>query len=133
MRVCTTVYTCYLITVVRRSVRLGEDACRILRVLDVSLASGARLESLFSGAGFRGSGRQFKPGKPDLFGFWFIPVLVKRWYFAGMGRLDGVRLSLLFVFVISFSFTSRMLTLATAERCSVTAFSRATKGRQCAV
>lgn len=43
--------------------------------------------------------------------------------------LDGVRLSLLFVFVISLSFTPRVLTLATAEQCSVTAFSRATKRR----
>lgn len=36
--------------------RHGDD---IFRVLDVSLASGA---------GFRGSGRQFEPGKPGLFG-----------------------------------------------------------------
>lgn len=70
MRVCYTVVACYLITVMRRSVGLRQDVCRALRVLNVSLASGARLESLFSGSGFGGVGRLGSSDRSGLFGFW---------------------------------------------------------------
>lgn len=35
VRVCYTVVACYLMTVIRRSVGLRHDVCRILRVLKV--------------------------------------------------------------------------------------------------
>lgn len=49
VRLCDTVVTCYLITVIRQGVGLGVRVCSLLEVLSISLLSEAPLMSLLNG------------------------------------------------------------------------------------